>query len=155
MRRSDNELQMEQQTNGGKLEASADDEIGDDLLRSYSLPAIRCCPPSSHRAHPAAAAGLTTDEIARAFLVRKPPSRSASCGQAHAQRRARAFEIPRRASSPRAVLGARIIYLVFNEAIRPPRRGLDAAGLCEEAQRIGRILPSSRRWSRKFTDSWR
>jgi len=106
---------MEQQTNGGKLEASADDEIGDDLLR---LIFIACHPLLSTEARTALTrllAGLTTDEIARAFLVRKPPSRSASAGQAHAQH----AHVPSRsrgaASSPRGCLVLEVIYLVFNE----------------------------------------
>src|ERR1700674_1986536 len=55
------ELEMEQQTNGGKLEASADDEIGDDLLR---LVFIACHPLLSTEARTALTlrllAGLTT-----------------------------------------------------------------------------------------------
>src|SRR5947207_8075712 len=64
------ELQMEQQSNGGRLEASADDEIGDDLLR---LMFSACHPLLSTEARTALTlrllAGLTTAEIARAFLV--------------------------------------------------------------------------------------
>src|SRR5258708_370659 len=70
------ELEMEQQTNGGKLEASADDEIGDDLLR---LIFIACHPLLSTEARTALTlrllAGLTTDENPRALLVPEPTLR--------------------------------------------------------------------------------
>ena len=64
------ELEMEQESYGSRLEASADDEIGDDLLR---LIFVACHPLLSTEARTALTlrllAGLTTAEIARAFLV--------------------------------------------------------------------------------------
>ena len=67
------ELEMEQQGNGGMVEASADDVVGDDLLR---LMFIACHPLLSTEARTALTlrllAGLTTTEIARAFLVPEP-----------------------------------------------------------------------------------
>lgn len=67
------ELEMEQELSGGRLEASADDAIGDDLLR---LIFIACHPLLSTEARTALTlkllAGLTTAEIARAFLVPEP-----------------------------------------------------------------------------------
>ncbi len=138
------ELQMEQQTNGGKLEASADDEIGDDLLR---LIFIACHPLLSTEARTALTlrllAGLTTEEIARAFLV--PESTIAqrivrakrTLSDAHVP-----FEIPRRGElAARLSSVLEVIYLVFNEGYSATA-GEDwmRPGLCEEAQRIGRIL---------------
>ncbi|HEY0767496.1 MAG TPA: RNA polymerase sigma factor [Steroidobacteraceae bacterium] len=138
------ELQMQQQTNGGKLEASAEDEIGDDLLR---LIFVACHPLLSTEARTALTlrllAGLTTEEIARAFLVPETTI---------AQRIVRAkrtltdahvpFEIPRRDELVARLSSVlEVIYLVFNEGysatageewMRP--------ALCEEALRIGRIL---------------
>jgi len=138
------ELEMEQQSNGGKLEASADDEIGDDLLR---LMFIACHPLLSTEARTALTlrllAGLTTEEIARAFLV--PESTIAqrivrakrTLSDAHVP-----FEIPRRGElAARLSSVLEVIYLVFNEGYSATA-GEDwmRPGLCEEAQRIGRIL---------------
>ena len=138
------ELQMEQQTNGGKLEASADDEIGDDLLR---LIFIACHPLLSTEARTALTlrllAGLTTAEIARAFLVPEPTiaqrivRAKRTLSEAHVP-----FEIPRRGElAARLSSVLEVIYLVFNEGYSATA-GEDwmRPGLCEEAQRIGRIL---------------
>jgi len=126
------------------LDAALDDPVGDDLL---GLIFICCHPVLSTEARVALTlrllGGLTTEEIAHAFLVPK---------QTVAQRIVRAkrtlaetrvpFEVPRGAE-----LGARlssvleVVYLIFNEGysatagdtwIRP--------ALCEEALRLGRIL---------------
>ncbi|MGH8276764.1 MAG: RNA polymerase sigma factor [Steroidobacteraceae bacterium] len=138
------ELEMEQLLDGGRLEASAEDEIGDDLLR---LMFVACHPLLSTEARTALTlrllAGLTTEEIARAFLVPEPTvaqrivraKRSLSEGQV-------AFEIPRDAEL-RARLESvlEVIYLVFNEGYSATA-GEDwmRPGLCEEALRLGRIL---------------
>jgi len=138
------ELEMEQQLNGGRLEAGADDEIGDDLLR---LIFIACHPLLSTEARTALTlrllAGLTTEEIARAFLV--PESTIAqrivrakrTLSDAHVP-----FEIPRRSElAGRLSSVLEVIYLVFNEGYSATA-GEDwmRPGLCEEALRIGRIL---------------
>src|SRR6202165_2080710 len=138
------ELQMEQQTNGGKLEASADDEIGDDLLR---LIFIACHPLLATEARTALTlrllAGLTTEEIASAFLVPEPTiaqrivRAKRTLSDAHVP-----FEIPRRGElAARLSSVLEVIYLVFNEGYSATA-GEDwmRPGLCEEAQRIGRIL---------------
>src|ERR1700732_3307423 len=138
------ELEMEQQTNGGKLEASADDEIGDDLLR---LVFIACHPLLSTEARTALTlrllAGLTTEEIARAFLVPEP---------AIAQRIVRAkrtladahvpFEVPRGEEFTARISSVlQVIYLLFNEGYSATA-GDDwmRPALCEDALRLGRIL---------------
>ena len=138
------ELEMEQRTNGGKVEASADDEIGDDLLR---LMFVACHPLLSTEARTALTlrllAGLTTEEIARAFLVPEPTiaqrivRAKRTLSDAHVP-----FEIPRRselAARLSSVLEA--IYLGFNEGYSATA-GEDwmRPALCEEALRIGRIL---------------
>jgi RNA polymerase sigma factor (sigma-70 family) len=138
------ELEMEQQTNGGKLEASADDEIGDDLLR---LMFIACHPLLSTEARTALTlrllAGLTTEEIARAFLVpeatiaQRIVRAKRTLSDAHVP-----FEIPRRGElAGRLSSVLEVIYLVFNEGYSATA-GEDwmRPGLCEEALRIGRIL---------------
>jgi RNA polymerase sigma factor (sigma-70 family) len=138
------ELEMQQFMNGDALEQSAEEEIGDDLLR---LIFAACHPVLSTEARTALTlkmlAGLTTAEIARAFLVSEATL---------AQRIVRAkrtlaeaqvpFEIPRREE-----LGARlssvleVVYLIFNEGYSATA-GEDwmRPALCEEALRIGRIL---------------
>jgi len=126
------------------LEAAIDDDVGDDLLR---LMFSACHPVLSTEARVALTlrllGGLTTDEIARAFLVPEPTV---------AQRIVRAkrtlaeqhvpFEVPRGAE-----LGARlgseleVVYLIFNEGYSATA-GEDwmRPGLCEDALRLGRIL---------------
>src|SRR6266478_2466320 len=130
------ELEMDQQSNGGKLEASADDEIGDDLLR---LMFIACHPLLSTEARTALTlrllAGLTTEEIARAS-----PSRSLGA-----------------ASSPRGCPRcSKSSTWCSTRAIPPPRARTGCGRACVK-RRSGSVAssPSSRRWSRKFTDSWR
>jgi len=138
------ELEMEQQSNGGRLEASADDEIGDDLLR---LMFIACHPLLSTEARTALTlrllAGLTTEEIARAFLVpeatiaQRIVRAKRTLSDAHVP-----FEIPRRGElAGRLSSVLEVIYLVFNEGYSATA-GEDwmRPGLCEEALRIGRIL---------------
>jgi RNA polymerase sigma factor (sigma-70 family) len=126
------------------LESALDDDVGDDLLR---LIFIACHPVLPKDARVALTlrliGGLTTDEIARAFLVPEPTI---------AQRIVRAkrtlakeqvpFELPRgadRAARLSSVL--EVIYLIFNEGysatagdhwMRP--------ALCEDALRLGRVL---------------
>jgi RNA polymerase sigma factor (sigma-70 family) len=138
------ELEMEQRTLSGGLEASAEDEIGDDLLR---LMFIACHPLLSTEARTALTlkllAGLTTAEIARAFLApeatiaQRIVRAKRSLSEAHVP-----FEIPRRdelASRLSSVL--EVIYLVFNEGYSATA-GEDwmRPGLCGEALRLGRIL---------------
>ena len=138
------ELAMEQQINGGTPEARADDDIGDDLLR---LMFTACHPLLSAEARTALTlkllAGLTTVEIARAFLVpeatiaQRIVRAKRTLAEAHVP-----FEIPRRdelSERLSSVLG--VIYLVFNEGYSATA-GEDwmRPALCEEALRLGRIL---------------
>jgi RNA polymerase sigma factor (sigma-70 family) len=138
------EMQMAQDGNDGRLEASADDEIGDDLLR---LIFVACHPLLSPEARAALTlkllAGLTTDEIARAFLVPEPTIAQRIVRAKRTLSEARVpFAIPRRHElAARLASVLEVIYLVFNEGysatageewMRP--------GLCEEALRLGRIL---------------
>ena len=127
-----------------RLEDKLDDEVGDDLLR---LLFISCHPVLSMEARVALTlrllGGLTTDEIARAFLVPEPTI---------AQRIVRAkrtlaeaqvvFEVPRGAELAArlsSVLG--VIYLIFNEGYSATAGDdLMRPGLCEDALRLGRVL---------------
>jgi RNA polymerase sigma-70 factor, ECF subfamily len=126
------------------LAAAMDDNIGDDLLR---LVFIACHPVLSMEARVALTlrllGGLSTDEIARAFLSSEPTI---------AQRIVRAkktlseaqvpFEIPRGADFTARVSSVlQVIYLIFNEGYSATS-GDDwlRPALCEEALRLGRIL---------------
>jgi RNA polymerase sigma-70 factor, ECF subfamily len=126
------------------LDGALDDDIGDDLLR---LMFTACHPLLSTEAQVALTlrllGGLTTEEIARAFLVPEPTI---------AQRIVRAkrtladkqvpFEVPRgdeRAERLASVLG--VLYLVFNEGYTATAGGdWIRPQLCEEALRLGRVL---------------
>ena len=153
--RRDKRLELKHQQLGHELEAQRemavpdldrglDDEVGDDLLR---LVFTACHPVLSTEARVALTlrllGGLTTDEIARAFLIPLP---------AMAQRIVRAkktlaearvpFEVPRGAElAARLASVLEVVYLIFNEGysatagdewLRP--------ALCEDALRLGRIL---------------
>jgi RNA polymerase sigma-70 factor (ECF subfamily) len=127
-----------------ELETAADDVIGDDLLR---LVFIACHPLLSTEARVALTlrllGGLTTEEIARAFLVPEPTI---------AQRIVRAkrtladaqvpFEVPRgNELAPRLASVLEVVYLVFNEGYSATS-GDDwmRPHLCEDARRLGTTL---------------
>ncbi|MEP7226184.1 MAG: RNA polymerase sigma factor [Gemmatimonadales bacterium] len=138
------ELEARQEMAVPDLDAAIDDGIGDDLLR---LVFISCHPVLSREARVALTlrllGGLTTEEIARAFLAPEPTI---------AQRIVRAkrtlaaaqvpFEVPRGEElAARLSSVLEVLYLVFNEGysatagddwLRPQ--------LCEEALRLGRIV---------------
>ena len=126
------------------FDASLDDDVGDDLLR---LMFTACHPILSTDARVALTlrllGGLTTEEIARAFLVPEPTI---------AQRIVRAkrtlaakqvpYEVPRGAElAARLSSVLEVIYLVFNEGYAATA-GEDwmRPALCEDALRLGRIL---------------
>jgi RNA polymerase sigma factor (sigma-70 family) len=126
------------------LDTALDDDVGDDVLR---LVFTACHPVLSTEARVALTlrllGGLTTEEIARAFLVSEPTI---------AQRIVRAkrsladakvpFEVPRGAElAGRLASVLEVIYLIFNEGYSATA-GDDwmRPGLCEDALRLGRIL---------------
>ncbi|HYX82191.1 MAG TPA: RNA polymerase sigma factor [Gemmatimonadales bacterium] len=127
------------------LAAAIDDHVGDDLL---SLIFTACHPVLTTEARVALTlrllGGLTTEEIARAFLV---PKATIQQRIVRAKRTLAAARVPFKVPPPGAELAARlesvleVIYLIFNEGysatagedwVRPT--------LCEDALRLGRIL---------------
>jgi RNA polymerase sigma factor (sigma-70 family) len=121
-----------------------DDDVGDDLLR---LVFVACHPVLSTEARVALTlrllGGLTTDEIARAFLVPEPTiaQRIVRAKRTLADRGV-AFEVPRRAElGERLASVLEVLYLVFNEGYSATA-GEDwvRPALCEEAMRLGRIV---------------
>ena len=138
------ELEAHRETVVAQLEAALDDEIGDDLLR---LMFVACHPLLSTEARTALTlrllGGLTTDEIARAFLVPEPTVAQRIVRAKRTLSEARVpFEVPRGAErAARLASVLEVIYLVFNEgyAASSGEEWMRPA-LCEEALRLGRIL---------------
>ena len=126
------------------IEAAIDENVGDDLLR---LVLIACHPVLSTEARVALTlrllGGLTTDEIARAFLVPEPTIAQRIVRAKRTLTEARVpFEVPRGAElSARLPSVLEVVYLVFNEGYAATR-GDDwmRPELCEDALRLGRIL---------------
>jgi RNA polymerase sigma factor (sigma-70 family) len=138
------ELQVRQEMAVPDLEAAIDDDIGDDLLR---LMFTTCHPVLSTEARAALTlrllGGLTTVEIARAFLV---PEATVAQRIVRAKRtltEARVpFEVPRGAElATRLSSVLEVLYLVFNEGYSATA-GDDwmRPELCQDALRLGRIL---------------
>jgi len=131
-------------TTEAEIDAALDDDVGDDLLR---LMFISCHPVLSTEARVALTlrllGGLTTDEIARAFLVPEPTvaQRIVRAKRTLAKKQV-PFEVPpeaERAARLSSVL--EVLYLVFNEGYSATA-GDDwmRPALCQEALRLGRIL---------------
>ena len=138
------ELEAEQEMTAPDLDAALDEDIGDDLLR---LLFTACHPVLSTEARVALTlrllGGLTTEEIARAFLLPEPTvaqrivRAKRTLAEAHVP-----FEVPRgadRAARLSSVL--EVLYLVFNEGYSATA-GEDwmRPAFCDEALRLGRIL---------------
>jgi len=129
---------------GDDAQRLADDDIGDDLLRLL----FTSCHPVLPRESRVALTlrmlgGLSTPEIARAFLQPEPTvaQRIVRAKRALADKQV-PFEVPRKAELPErldAVL--EVLYLVFNEGYAATS-GADwmRPALCEEALRLGRVL---------------
>lgn len=126
------------------LDAALDDDIGDDLLR---LIFTACHPVLATEARVALTlrllGGLTTDEIARAFLVPEATvaQRIVRAKRTLAEKRV-PFEMPREADRvTRLASVLEVIYLVFNEGYSATAGGdWIRPQLCEEALRLGRVL---------------
>jgi len=126
------------------LEAAIDEDVGDDVLR---LVLIACHPVLSTEARVALTlrllGGLTTEEIARGFLVPEPTIAQRIVRAKRTLAEARVpFEVPRGEDlSARLPSVLEVVYLIFNEGYAATR-GDDwmRMELCEDALRLGRIL---------------
>jgi RNA polymerase sigma factor (sigma-70 family) len=138
------ELEIRQEDAVADFDAAIDDDIGDDLLR---LVFTACHPVLSPEARVALTlrllGGLTTEEIARAFLVPEPTvaqrivRAKRTLAEAHVP-----FEVPRGTElAARLSSVLEVIYLIFNEGYSATA-GEDwmRPALCEDALRLGRIL---------------
>ena len=138
------ELEIRQDLMESDFGAAMDDDIGDDLLR---LVFTACHPVLSTEARVALTlrllGGLTTGEIARAFLVPEPTvaqrivRAKRTLAEAHVP-----FEVPRGADrGARLSSVLEVIYLIFNEGYSATA-GDDwmRPELCADALRLGRIL---------------
>jgi len=126
------------------LDSALDDNVGDDLLRSLF---VSCHPVLSTDAQVALTlrllGGLTTTEIARAFLVPEPTIAQRIVRAKRTLAEARVpFEVPRGAElAARLSSVLEVIYLVFNEGYSATSGDdLMRPALCEDALRLGRIL---------------
>ena len=138
------EFEARQETAVAELDEALDDHVGDDLLR---LIFMTCHPALSVEARVALTlrllGGLTTDEIARAFLTSEATvaQRIVRAKRTLAERKV-PFEVPRGEDMAERLSSVlQVIYLIFNEGysatagddwVRPT--------LCEEALRLGRVL---------------
>ena len=138
------EMGVEQENAAPDLDAAIDDDVGDDLLR---LVFISCHPVLSTEARAALTlrllGGLSTEEIARAFLVPEPTvaQRIVRAKRTLAKERV-PFEVPRGADlAGRLSSVLEVVYLIFNEGYSATA-GDDwmRPALCEDALRLGRIL---------------
>jgi RNA polymerase sigma factor (sigma-70 family) len=138
------EVDARQEAAVADLENAIDDDVGDDLLR---LVFVACHPVLTPEARVALTlrllGGLTTEEIARAFLVPEPTiaQRIVRAKRTLAEKRV-PFEVPRSAELPARLSSVlEVIYLIFNEGYSATTgNDLIRPALCEDALRLGRIL---------------
>lgn len=127
-----------------EIEKALDENVGDDLLR---LILVACHPVLSTEARAALTlrllGGLTTDEIARAFLLPEPTIAQRIVRAKRTLAEAKVpFEVPRGADLRARVPSVlEVVYLVFNEGYAATRGDeWMRTELCDDALRLGRIL---------------
>lgn len=138
------DMDARQEAAVAELENALDDDVGDDLLR---LVFVACHPVLTPEARVALTlrllGGLTTDEIARAFLVPEPTiaQRIVRAKRTLAEKQV-PFEVPRATELPARLASVlEVIYLIFNEGYSATAGDdLLRPSLCEDALRLGRIL---------------
>jgi len=138
------DLETQQGAAEAELDAAMDDQIGDDLLR---LIFTACHPVLATEARVALTlrllGGLTTEEIARAFLVPEATLAQRIVRAKRTLSEARVpFEVPRGTElAARLASVLEVVYLIFNEGYAATS-GDDwlRPALCEEALRLGRVL---------------
>ncbi len=138
------ELRAREESPERELDAAIDDHVGDDLL---GLIFTTCHPVLSTEARVALTlrllGGLTTEEIARAFLVPEPTIAQRIVRAKRTLREARVpFEVPRGPElTTRLSSVLDVLYLIFNEGYSATAGGdWVRPALCEDALRLGRIL---------------
>jgi RNA polymerase sigma factor (sigma-70 family) len=140
----DYELQPDAMAHAPDHADALDDDIGDDLLRLI----FTACHPVLTRDMQVALTlrmlgGLTTPEIARAFLVPEPTvaQRIVRAKRTLAEKQV-PFEVPRGEElAPRLAAVLEVVYLIFNEGYTATTGDAWARpALCEEAMRLGRVL---------------
>jgi len=138
------EFEARQEMAVAEFEAAMDDDVGDDLLRLVFTACHPVLPPEARVALTLRLlGGLTTDEIARAYLVSEPTvaQRIVRAKRLLAREKV-AYEVPRGAElSDRLSSVLEVIYLIFNEGYTA-KAGADwmRPALCEDALRLGRIV---------------
>ncbi len=138
------ELEAGRRAAAADVEAAMDEDIGDDLLRLMFTACHPVLPTASRVALTLRLlGGLTTDEIARAFVVSESTIAQRIVRAKRMLAKARVpFEVPR-GEDRRARLSSvlEVIYLVFNEGYSATA-GADwvRPALCEDAMRLGRVL---------------
>ncbi|GLW25231.1 RNA polymerase sigma factor [Microbispora amethystogenes] len=138
------DMELRQESVEAELDDALDDHIGDDLLRLIFTACHPALPPEGRLALTLRLlGGLSTAEIARAFLVREPTvgQRISRAKRTLADKKI-PIELPPPAELPvRLASLLEVVYLIFNEGyaatsgddwIRP--------SLCQEAMRLGRVL---------------
>jgi RNA polymerase sigma factor (sigma-70 family) len=138
------EIETRAEAGAPDLDAAMDDDVGDDLLRLVFIACHPVLPPESRVALTLRLlGGLTTEEIARAFLLPEPTiaqrvvRAKRALSEAHVP-----FEVPRgQELAARLSSVLEVVYLVFNEGYSATA-GDDwmRPALCEDALRLGRIL---------------
>ena len=140
------EVDARQEAAVAALESAIDDHVGDDLLR---LIFVACHPVLTPEARVALTlrllGGLTTDEIARAFLVPEPTiAQRIVRAKRTLSQSGLAYETPRGEElSERLASVLEVVYLIFNEGYTAARgEHWLRPQLCQDALRIGRVLTS-------------